>query len=141
MSIWNLIKTGQERYNLLQWVLMTSIFISGAVFNAVTKVTDWIYLPFDNKRNITILLEKSEELSSFVERLKTVQRDLTQSGKETNGKINTFDERVDSLEIELRAHLRRLEDGQVQLFLKTERLDERTQKQSRGGTTPCGDQC
>lgn len=146
MSIWNLIKTGQERYNLLQWVVMTFIFISGALFNAATKVTDWIYLPYDNKRNITILLEKSEELSSFVESLKSVQRGLSEDNTKTSDRVDDIDKsveginkNVDNLEIELRANLRRLEDGQLRLFLKTERLDERTQKQ--GGNTSCGDQC
>lgn len=142
MSMWNGIKTLQERYNLAQWTVMTFLFLSGVTFNAITKVTDWIYLPFDNKRNITILLEKSEELSGFIENLRAMQLDLRKSTDKNSEDFSSINKNLDSLEIELKAHLRRLEDGQLQLFLKTERLDERTKNTlNKGGTAPCGDQC
>lgn len=142
MSMWNGIKTLQERYNLVQWSIMTFIFLGGITFNAVTKVTDWVYLPFDNKRNITILLEKSEELSSFIENLRAAQLDLRKNSDKSTQDITTLNKNIDNLEIELKAQLRRLEDGQIQLFLKTERLDERTRNISnKGGMPPCGDHC
>lgn len=142
MSMWNGIKTLQERYNLVQWSIMTFIFLGGITFNAVTKVTDWVYLPFDNKRNITILLEKSEELSSFIENLRAAQLDLRKNSDKNAEDITTLNKNIDNLEIELKAQLRRLEDGQIQLFLKTERLDERTRNTlNKGGMPPCGDHC
>ena len=142
MSMWNGIKTLQERYNLAQWTVMTFLFLSGITFNAITKVTDWVYLPFDNKRNITILLEKSEELSGFIENLRAMQLDLRKSTDKNSEDFSSINKNLDNLEIELKAHLRRLEDGQLQLFLKTERLDERTKNTlNKGGTAPCGDQC
>ena len=141
MSTWtDTIKRLQERYNLAQWVVMTFLFLGGVMFNAVTQVTDWLTLPFNNKRNITILLEKSEELTGFIDNLRAVQSELRNTDKENKETIDELNKNLDSLEIELRAHLRRLEDGQIQLFLKTERLDERTNK-GNGGSMPCGSQC
>lgn len=133
MSIWGEVEKLKEKYNLAHWVVITLMFFGGLFVNATYGIIDWIYLPFDTKKDVTILLEKSEEFSAFIESFKTIQKDINESKTNTaelESEINELNKRLDDrlseMNIELKAQVRRLEDGQLQLFLKAERLDERT---------------
>lgn len=130
---WDLIKKAQEKYTLLHWAIMTMMFGAGLFINAAYQFVDWITVPFNNQRDITILLEKSEEFSTFFEKVKNIQAELNQARsdnekmkKDVDASNEKLRREVESMGIELKANIRRLEDGQLQLFLKTERLDERT---------------
>jgi len=121
---WETIEKVKERYGLAQWVVVTFVFLFGLFINATYQLIDWIMVPFNNQKDITILLEKSEEFTTFFDSVKNIQSELQQS-RTDNQKLR---EDLNNLSIEFKGQFRRLEDGQLQLFLKTERLDERTQR-------------
>jgi Tfp pilus assembly protein PilO len=125
MATWSeTVEKLKEKYNLIHWAIMTLMFLGGLLINATYSIVGMIMVPFDNQKDITILLEKSEELSAFFESVKNVQADL-QAAKANNLELKN---QLDNMNIEITGHLRKLDDGQLQLFLKTERLDERTTK-------------
>lgn len=132
---WDQIKKIQEKFTLFQWVVVTVMFLAGASVNAIYQFVDWVTVPFNNQRDITILLEKSEEFSNFFEKVKNIQTELNQARNDNEKLRKDIDadneklrKEVENMGLELKATIRRLEDGQLQLFLKTERLDERTRR-------------
>ena len=128
MSFWSEIEKLKEKYNILHWAVMTFVFLGGLFLNATYQFVDWIAVPFDNKKDITILLERSEEIGKLFEDQKTFQKEYLDNEENQNEQIKNLQEQLKNNDIEFKATIRRLEDGQLQLFLKTERLDERTTK-------------
>ena len=115
-NIWESLDKTSNKVVLLKTLTLGITFLAGMGLNATYGFIDWVKLPYNNQRDIVILLEKSQEFGIITEAVKKLREDVD-------------DSKLDN--INLVGEIKQLKDGQLQLFLKVERLDERSLNNER----------
>jgi hypothetical protein len=115
-NIWEFVDDINKRSLAVKAFIMCATFFAGIILNATYGLVDWVRLPYNNQRDIIILLEKSQEITNLNDSMSELRNALEDNNSDT---------------LDLVGRVSKLEDGQLRLFLKVERIDERTINQNR----------
>ena len=110
-NFWDFIDNVNKRSLLVKSLVLGITFYAGMGLNATYGFIDWVRLPYNNKRDIVILMEKSQEITSISDSMRDLRAEMDKRNADT---------------LDLVGKVRKLEDGQLRLFLQVERIDERT---------------